>query len=235
MSSGLRGRSRPPRGRRRRLHHVRELERPPDGLADPAHPLRVRVHDRDRAEVVQRSLGLHRGGMDELASRRPRRRGAPGSPRARSASCRAARRPVAAPYGIVGVVEEQKTFGSRTIPIRSGMWPPPEPSTWYAWIARPAIASTVSCELARLVQPVGVQADLDVVRVGDTEHLVDHLGVGAPVLVDLESDGARLDRRPRAARAPRSERTAGARCSRGGARRPRGCGASATAAPRTPP
>ena len=23
------------------------------------------------------------------------------------------------------------------------MWPPPEPSTWYAWIVRPAIAATV--------------------------------------------------------------------------------------------
>jgi len=37
---------------------------------------------------------------------------------------------VARPYGIVGVVEEQTTFGSPTRPIRSGTWPPPTPSTW---------------------------------------------------------------------------------------------------------
>ena len=36
----------------------------------------------------------------------------------------------ARPYGTVGVVEEQTTLGAATIPIRSGMWPPPAPSTW---------------------------------------------------------------------------------------------------------
>ena len=36
---------------------------------------------------------------------------------------------VARAYGSPGVVEEQITFGSRTMPIRSGMWPPPTPST----------------------------------------------------------------------------------------------------------
>ena len=33
------------------------------------------------------------------------------------------------PHGIVGVVEEQMTFGSRTSAITSGTCPPPEPST----------------------------------------------------------------------------------------------------------
>ncbi len=36
------------------------------------------------------------------------------------------------PNGTVGVVEEQMMLGSRTNPRRSGRWPPPEPSTWYA-------------------------------------------------------------------------------------------------------
>src|SRR5579875_1387103 len=34
------------------------------------------------------------------------------------------------PYGMVGVVEEHTTLGSRTSPIRSGTCPPPAPSTW---------------------------------------------------------------------------------------------------------
>ena len=75
------------------------------------------------------------------------------------------------------------------------MWPPPDPSTWYAWIARPGDRLDRVRELARLVQAVGVQAHLDVVHVGGTEHLVDHLRVGAPVLVDLQPDRAGLDRR----------------------------------------
>ena len=33
------------------------------------------------------------------------------------------------PQGTVGVVEEQMTFGSRTSPMTSGVWPPPLPST----------------------------------------------------------------------------------------------------------
>ena len=41
-----------------------------------------------------------------------------------------ARPPSLGPYGIVGVVEEHTTLGSRTRPIRSGTWPPPAPSTW---------------------------------------------------------------------------------------------------------
>jgi hypothetical protein len=33
------------------------------------------------------------------------------------------------PYGSVGVVDEHRTFASRTRPSRSGRWPPPVPST----------------------------------------------------------------------------------------------------------
>ena len=52
-----------------------------------------------------------------------------------------------------------------------------------------------SLELGRLVQRVGVQAHRDVVRVGGAERRVDDLRIRAPVLVDLEADRARLDRR----------------------------------------
>ena len=52
------------------------------------------------------------------------------------------------PNGIVGVVDEHRIEGSRTRPRRSGTWPPPVPSTWYAWTVRPAIAATVSSSSA---------------------------------------------------------------------------------------
>ena len=42
-----------------RLHDVGQLERPSDRLADAPHPLRVGVHDRDRAQLVERPLGGH--------------------------------------------------------------------------------------------------------------------------------------------------------------------------------
>ena len=46
-----------------RPHGVGELERPPDRLHDPAHPLRVGVDDRDRAELVERpSAAIVAGG-----------------------------------------------------------------------------------------------------------------------------------------------------------------------------
>ena len=51
-------------------------------------------------------------------------------------------------------------------------------------------------QLGRLVQPVGVERDRHVVRVGEAQDVVDQLGVGAVVLVDLEA----ARRRRRAAR-----------------------------------
>ena len=45
--------------------------------------------------------------------------------------------------GRVGLVDEGSTFGNDAIRMMSGAWPPPAPSVWYAWIVRPAIASTV--------------------------------------------------------------------------------------------
>src|SRR6266568_9596505 len=49
------------------FHRVRQLPCPADRLADPAHALRVAVHDADRAKLVQRTLGRHGGGVDALA------------------------------------------------------------------------------------------------------------------------------------------------------------------------
>ena len=48
-------------------------------------------------------------------------------------------------------------------------------------------------ELGRLVEPVGVQAHRHVVRLGRGQGGVDDLGVGAPVLVDLQPHRAGLD------------------------------------------
>ncbi len=45
-------------------------------------------------------------------------------------------------------------------------------------------------ELAGLIEPVGVQRDRDIIGVGEAEHRVDDLRICAPVLVDLEADGA---------------------------------------------
>ena len=45
--------------------------------------------------------------------------------------------------GRVGLVDDGRTFGNEAIRMMSGAWPPPAPSVWYAWIERPAIASTV--------------------------------------------------------------------------------------------
>ena len=77
--------------------------------------------------------------------------------------------------------------------MMSGAWPPPAPSVWKLWIARPLIAAIVSAEEAGLVERVGVDGDLDVVLVGHRQAGVDDGGRGAPVLVELQAAGAGLD------------------------------------------
>ena len=47
-------------------------------------------------------------------------------------------------YGSVGFVDDGRTLGLDAILRMSGAWPPPAPSVWYVWIARPAIAAIVS-------------------------------------------------------------------------------------------
>ena len=46
--------------------------------------------------------------------------------------------------GIVGLVEDGRTFSTVATSIRSGACPPPAPSEWYVWIVRPAKALIVS-------------------------------------------------------------------------------------------
>ena len=46
--------------------------------------------------------------------------------------------------GRVGLVLEGRTLGRPAILMMSGAWPPPAPSVWKLWIARPLIAAIVS-------------------------------------------------------------------------------------------
>ena len=46
--------------------------------------------------------------------------------------------------GRVGLVLEGRTLGSAAILMMSGAWPPPAPSVWKLWIARPLIAAIES-------------------------------------------------------------------------------------------
>jgi hypothetical protein len=50
-------------------------------------------------------------------------------------------------------------------------------------------------ELRRLLEPVGVEAQRQVPRLDVSQHVIDELGVGAVVLVDLEPQRARVDQR----------------------------------------
>ena len=48
-------------------------------------------------------------------------------------------------------------------------------------------------QLSRLVQPVGVERDRDILGIGETQDVIDELWVCAVVLVDLEAAGARVE------------------------------------------
>ncbi len=90
-------------------------------------------------------------------------------------------------------------------------------------------------ELGRLVEAVGVEGDRDVVGLGEAQDVVDELGVGAVVLVDLEAARAGIEQRleravvlgPGAGLEPDVDRPA--------ARARRACAPSRTGAPRTRP
>ena len=111
------------------LHHVGELDGPAHRLADPAHALRVGVGDLDRAQLVERPLGGHRRRRDALAGQRDVLGESNDAPWLRTVIGDVLATAVT-PYGMVGVVDEQMMFGSRTSPMTSGTWPPPAPSTW---------------------------------------------------------------------------------------------------------
>ena len=46
--------------------------------------------------------------------------------------------------GMVGFVELGSTLGNPAARMMSGAWPPPAPSVWYVWMARPLNAAMVS-------------------------------------------------------------------------------------------
>jgi hypothetical protein len=176
------------------LHHVRELERAANGLADASHALRVRVHDRDRAELVQRSLGGHRDRADaamgrgdvlgETGVRRVHEHDHVGVLRRRGRAERQRRRRRAADHVPLSHDAEQVRHVT------------PAGSLDVVRVHRAAARRRDGVlELARLVQPVGVEADGDVVRLGDRERRVDDRGICPPVLVHLEADRTGLDHR----------------------------------------
>ena len=167
-------------GRAPRLHRVGQLPGASHGLADPAHALGVAVDDRDRAEVVQRSLGGHRSRVSPLARGRLvlRQRRVPLVDQQDHVDVLGGGR--AARTGRVGVVEEHTMLASRTSPEQVG-----DVSAAGALdvvrVDRPAgDRGHRVLELAGLVQPVGVQADRDVVRLGHAERRVDDLGPTRP-------------------------------------------------------
>ena len=95
--------------------------------------------------------------------------------------------------GRVGLVLEGSTLGRPAILMMSGAWPPPAPSVWKLWIARPLIAAIGVVDEAGLVERVGVDGDLDVVLVGHLQAGVDDGERRAPVLVELQAAGPGLD------------------------------------------
>ena len=77
--------------------------------------------------------------------------------------------------------------------MMSGAWPPPDPSVWNEWTARPSNASIESSTKPDSFERVGVDADLYVHLVRDGERGAKHRRRGAPVLVALQADRAGLD------------------------------------------
>ena len=77
--------------------------------------------------------------------------------------------------------------------MMSGAWPPPAPSVWKVWMARPLIAANVSSTKPLSFSVSVVDRDLDVHLVGDSQAIVDRRRRGAPVLVQLQPDRAGAD------------------------------------------
>ena len=74
--------------------------------------------------------------------------------------------------------------------MMSGAWPPPAPSVWIGVDGAALERGDRVLDEAGLVERVGVDGDLHVVRLGDAQAAVDGRRRRAPVLVQLEPDGA---------------------------------------------
>jgi hypothetical protein len=93
----------------------------------------------------------------------------------------------------VGFVDDGSTLSWPTAAMMSGAWPPPAPSVWNVWIVRSLERGQRRFQEPGLVQRVRVQRDLHVHALGHGQAVVDRGRGAAPVLVQLEADGAGLD------------------------------------------
>ena len=162
-----------------------ELERPPDRLHHPAHPLRVGVDDGDRAELVERPLGGHGRHVDPLADEREVLRDAERRPVVEDDHRHLLGGRIDAPRhrrrrrraDDVGLADEPD--GVRHVPAAAALD--------VVGVDGPAVdRGDRVLQLGALVQPVGVERDADVVGLGEAQRVVDQLRVRAVVLVDLE-------------------------------------------------
>ena len=180
------------------LHLVGGLPGPDDGLADPAHRLRVRAHHADDAAVVEHVLGADRLGPDAALGERHVLGDAP--------------RQVMADHQHVEVLVD-RVDGERPGRVGAGRQDVGQAGDLddvrgvaaagafgVEAVDRPALdrRDRVVDEPA-LVERVGVDGDLDVVLVGHRQAGVDDGEGGAPVLVELQAAGAGLDLVARAA------------------------------------
>ena len=115
-----------------------------------------------------------------------------------------------------------------TTRMMSGAWPPPAPSVWKVADRAALDGGDGVLDEARFVERVGVDRHLHVGGVGHVQAVVDRRRRGAPVLVQLQADGAGLDllvaARPAGWRCP----CPGSRGSSGRRRPPAACARCAT-------
>ena len=177
-----------------RLHHRGTLERPPHGLADPAHALGVGREHRDDPEVVQDALGGHREGPHPL----PQDAGIAG-PRSRLEHVHG--RDHREVLGLGADAEGHRRVGGRREHALAA-----REREQVGGVAAADALDVVEVhgppgEHARgvgheqgLVQAVGMDRELHVVAIGHVECAPQLLGAGGNVLVDLEARAARGER-----------------------------------------
>ena len=85
------------------------------------------------------------------------------------------------------------TFGTPASCSTSGTCPPPQPSTWKAWIVRPSSTASVSSHRQALVEAVGVQRHLHVVLLGHAQRGVEGARCAPMSSCTLKPHDAALD------------------------------------------